>query len=371
MSENRKAYKDYFDRQAAKSLGQQIAGVSKNLDQAKFVRFCVQDLKSLEFSDRVKQFSAAMRHVLPSSVPQALSILQRSLPAPLPDCEAVTDGWLQWPVGQFVADFGAEHFDESFSLMIELTQRFSSEFAVRPFVENQPEATFARLRALVDHESPHVRRWCSEGVRPRLPWGKKLNQLINDPSPILPILEALKDDEELYVRRSVANNLNDLAKDHADLVVQICRKWSKGKTDRSWLIRHSLRSLIKQGDPRALEVVGFAIPDRICVECQVENNRVAIGDHLELTIRLTNVSESDQSLMVDYAIEYVRQNSKRSEKVFKWKTLTLSAGDSIRLCKRHSMRQTTVRRLYPGLHRAKIQVNGKRVAEAEFELQAN
>ena len=145
--------------------------------------------------------------------------------------------------------------------MIELTQRFSSEYAVRPFVERYPEATFKRLLALTDDPSPHVRRWCSEGTRPRLPWGAKLHHLVADPSPIWPILEALKDDDELYVRRSVANNLNDIGKDHAALVVERCQAWLEdGNAQRDWTVKHGLRSLVKDGDPGALAVMGYGPP---------------------------------------------------------------------------------------------------------------
>ena len=228
---NKKAFKDWFDREAAQMMASQIAGALPSFDKRKFVRVASSNLEQLGFHARVAQFSNALAATLPDDIPAALHILTESLPQAQQNCDQVTDGWLQWPVGKFIADQGLPYFDESFAAMIELTKRFSAEFAVRPFVEAESEKTFDRLLALTRDPNPHVRRWCSEGVRPLLPWGKKLRGLVDDPSPIWPILEELKDDEELYVRRSVANNLNDISKHHPDAVVAKChfleKRWER------------------------------------------------------------------------------------------------------------------------------------------------
>ena len=365
----RKAFKDWFDKAAARDLAAQVARAMPSFDQDQFVRVASRNLHVLEFAGRVQQFSQALAVTLPKSIPNALDVLTNSLPDPLPDCESVTDGWLQWPVGQFIADYGVEHFDASMGAMVELTQRFSSEYAVRPFVDRYPQATFERLLSLTNDASPHVRRWCSEGVRPRLPWGKKLQDLVANPKPIWPILEALKDDDELYVRRSVANNLNDIAKDHADLVVQRCQAWSRGRNDRrDWTIKHGLRSLVKDGNPGALSVIGFAPPKKLTAELMIQPREIAVGGEIELSAQLETECNQAQELMIDYAVHYVRKGGKTSDKVFKWKTLQLAAGGNATLDKRHAMKTTTVRALYPGLHRVELQVNGARVAEASFRL---
>ncbi len=369
QTQERKAFKDWFDKVAAKSLAAQVAGALPSFDQEQFVRLSSRGLQTLEFAGRVQQFSDALAATLPESVPDALAVLTESLPAPLPDCEAVTDGWLQWPVGQFIADHGLDHFEASMTAMVALTQCFSSEFAVRPFVAHYPKAIFERMLDLTDHPSPHVRRWCSEGVRPRLPWGVKLRDLVADPSPIWPILEALKDDDELYVRRSVANNLNDIAKDHAELVVRRCKSWSEDSNEeRNWVIKHGLRSLIKAGDADALAVVGFGPPQKLMAQLSVQPEAIAIGGVVELSARLETTSAQAQALMVDYAVEYVRKNDRTSSKVFKWTTLDLPARGSKVLDKRHSMKTTTVRALYPGVHLVTLQVNGVPVAEGRFRL---
>ena len=369
--EKRKAFKDYFDRSAARALATQLHGADPAFDKKAFVRRATDGLEPLAFAARVRRFSDALRATLPSNVPRALEVIVKSLPPPLPDCEAVTDGWLQWPVGQFIADHGLEHFESSMAAMVELTQRFSSEFAVRPFVEHRPQETFARLRALTDHPSPHVRRWCSEGVRPRLPWGKRLNALILDPAPIWPLLEALKDDEERYVGRSVANNLNDLAKDHPEAVVQRCQKWTRRAPEaRQWVIKHALRSLIKSGHAGALAVMGVGPADKISATLRIKPKRIAIGDAVDLVIVLKSGAKKTQRLVVDYAVRYARAQGTSAPKVFKWTNLSLDGGQETTLRKRHSMRPTTIRRLYPGRHDVIVQINGQPVAEASFQLTA-
>jgi 3-methyladenine DNA glycosylase AlkC len=331
------------------------------------VRLASRDLIKLELASRVKQFAGALATTLPGDVPQALSILVDSLPPVLPDCDGVTDGWLQWPMGQFIADHGLPCFEESMVAMVELTQRFSSEFAVRPFVEQHPEKTFGRLQELTSHESPHVRRWCSEGVRPRLPWGTKLRALVTDPTPIWPILEALKDDREIYVRRSVANNLNDIAKDHPCDVVRLCRRWSKDSS-RSWLVGRALRTLVNAGDPDALAVIGYKKANSLSATLHVDRNRIARGAKIELIAVLQSNAARSQKLLVDYVVHFVRQKGNANAKVFKWKSVNIPARGHVELTKTHAMRETTIRVLYPGHHRVELQVNGRRVAETSFVL---
>ncbi len=367
--EEKKAFKHWFDRAAAKELAGQIAAVYPEFDQQKFIRHCCKNLSSLEFHARVKQFSQAMELSLPDDYRKSASILQKSLPAILPDCEAVTDGWLQWPVGQFIADNGLPHFAESMDAMHALTQRFSAEFAVRPFVEHQQDATFSHLYQLLDDPSSHVRRWCSEGTRTRLPWGSKLHKLIADPSPIWPILDALKTDDELYVRRSVANNLNDLSKDHPDAVLNRCKSWSKEADEKTtWVIKHGLRGLIKAGNPRALSIIGYKKPDKIVATLKVSPVKVSIGGSALMTASIENQSARRQELMIDYLVYYKGKRDSDRCKVFKWKTISIAAKDKLTLEKKHPMKMTTIRALYGGKHRLELQVNGEIVANGSFTL---
>ena len=368
-ADEKKLFKDWFDKQAAKALAAQIRLAESSFPTQKFIRIAAKDLQSLEFAGRVNQFAAALAVCLPDNIPKSLAIIRASFPPPLPDCDAVTDGWLQWPIGQYIGEQGLEYFDDSMSTMIELTQRFSAEFAVRPFVERRQQETIEYLCRLTDHESPHVRRWCSEGLRTRLPWGKKLHQLIADPKPVLPILEALKDDEEIYVRRSVANNLNDISKDHPDLVIARCRKWyKKSKPERVTLVKQALRGLIKDGRAEALAVIGFSKPEKLNVELELSEKKISLGGTLTLTATVSSTSASTQELLMDYAVHYVRKNGSSNIKVFKWKTLTIKPNETLVMTKKHSFKPTTVRALYPGKHIVELQINGSRVASAELTL---
>jgi len=281
--------------------------------------------------------------------------------------EAVTDGYLQWPIGQLIADHGVEHLDASWDAMVELTQRLTSEFAIRPFVERYPDEVFARLLALTGHPSAHVRRWCSEGIRPRLPWGKRLDALVADPAPIFPILERLKDDPSLYVRKSVANCLNDVAKDHPGPVLDVARRWMDGASDeRAWIVRHALRTLVKAGDPRALEVLGYGPPRGVTAALSVTPDAVAIGERVQLALTLQSARDAD--LLVDLRVHYRKAKGDARPKVFKWKTVSARAGETVTLAKNLAMRVTTIRPLYPGPHAVDAQVNGVVLAEASFEL---
>lgn len=365
-------FKDYFDRAAARALAAQVSSVYADFDERAFVQRASKGLGELEFSGRVSQFARALRSGLPMDISRALETLTRSLPPALPDCEAVTDGWLQWPLGQFIADYGFDDFDGAMAAMVALTQRFSSEFAVRPFVEARPEETFERLYALTSHDSPHVRRWCSEGVRPRLPWGKRLGALVHDPSPIWPILDALKDDDEPYVRRSVANNLNDIAKDHPDRVVEQARQWMQGaKAGRAWVVRHGLRTLVKNGHPGALALLGFENNQRFEAALTVRPKRPEMGSFVELHLMLTTPERKEVNAVVDYRVEFARPGGRSSSRVFKWTKLRLSRETGpVEVTKRHPLRHTTTRELFPGRHRVKVQVNGAVLAEAHFDLRA-
>lgn len=368
MAREKKLFKDWFDEHAVSALEEQFSRAYPSFDGELFRRSATQGLEKLEFSERVKQMSEALAMTLPSDRKKALAVLVRSLPECLPGEEETTNGFLHWPLGQFIADHCVDHFEESFEAMVALTQRFSAEFAVRPFAERYPARTFERLLQLTTHPSPHVRRWCSEGVRPRLPWGGHLKHLIEDPAPLWSILEALKDDPSLFVRRSVANNLNDISKDHPNLVVGRCRAWIKDASkEREWVVKHGLRSLVKDGHPGALQILGYLPPENLKATLKC-SSAVRVGESLELSADLSSSHQKRQNLVVDFILHYVRSKSQTSGKVFKWKTLVVEPGQTVELQKRHSMRKTTIRKLYPGNHKVELQVNGEVLASAEFEL---
>lgn len=272
-------------------------------------------------------------------------------------------------MGEVVARSGLADVPRALACLHALTQRFSAEFAIRPFVRDHPALVFDTLMRQTQDPSAHVRRLVSEGSRPRLPWGLRLQALVTDPAPTLPLLHALQDDPSAYVRRSVANHLNDIGKDHADLVAAWVREHRRGASaQRSALLRHASRSLIKQGHPPTLAAWGLQPGLRGTARLQLSDLRVAVGDAIVLSVALQSSALQPQDLVVDYVVHHVRANGGTSPKVFKGWKLTLAPGEARQLDKRHSLRPVTTRTLYPGTHRVELQVNGQALAASAFEL---
>lgn len=362
------AFKHWIDRSAVEGLADALCAAGA-FERDSFVEAAAAGLEPLELKDRVRHVAATLRDHLDPDYPTALAHLLRALPPPLEGTDGVSSAFVLWPYAHFVEAYGLEAFDASMRAMVEITQRFSAEFAVRPYLDREPERAFAFLAGLTDHPSPHVRRWVSEGTRPRLPWGLRLKKLVADPSPSLPLLEALRRDPEEYVRRSVANHLNDIAKDHPELVVRTCaRWWNDADTDGRRMIKHALRTLVKKGHPGALAVLGFG-PPKVRVERWSVSERVTLGgDPLELSLAVTSTAKRAQRLLVDFVIHHRKANGETSPKVFKWTERALAPGETLTLEKRHAIRPITTRRYYPGAHHAEVLINGEALAKASFEL---
>jgi len=278
-------------------------------------------------------------------------------------------GWLLWSVGEYVARRGIEHPERALQTLHALTQRFTAEFAIRPFIVAHPELVFRTLHIWTTDPSAHVRRLVSEGSRPRLPWGVQLKSLVANPAPSLPLLHALQDDPSDYVRRSVANHLNDIAKDHPALVAEWLETHLEGASaERSALLRHASRTLIKRGDARVLRVWGIGASLKGTVTLRITPRRVRVGEHVTLAIRVNSRSRRTQKLAIDYVVHHVKADGLTSPKVFKGWQFDLAGGEERVLEKRHSMKRITTRRYYPGQHRIDIQVNGSVVASDVFAL---
>ena len=216
----------------------------------------------------------------------------------------------------------------------------------------------------------HVRRLVSEGTRPRLPWGIRLTQLVADPAPTLPLLKALRDDTQDIVRRSVANHLNDISKDHPDLVADIARAWMPGADkNRERLLRHACRTLIKQGHGGALAAFGINSPRLELGELSVETEVVEFGGALAFTANISSVDTAPQELVSDYVLHFRKANGTRTGKVFKWKNVTLKAGAAMSLTRSHPIRPITTRRYYQGRQAVSLRINGRDFGFAEFDLQ--
>jgi 3-methyladenine DNA glycosylase AlkC len=278
-------------------------------------------------------------------------------------------GWALWGTGEWVARCGQPAPQRALACLHAITQRFTGEFAVRPFIAQQPDAVWPVLRQWARDPSAHVRRLASEGSRPRLPWGLRLQALVADPAPTLPLLRTLQDDPSAYVRRSVANHLNDIAKDHPALVADWVREQRQGASaQREALLRHASRGLIKAGHADTLAAWGLARGFTGEATLTVTPARVRVGGSVVLGAVLQATGRRTQTLVVDYAVHHVKASGGTSPKVFKGWKLELAPGEVRALQKSHSLREVTTRRLYPGRHRVELLVNGVAVAEAAFDL---
>jgi 3-methyladenine DNA glycosylase AlkC len=363
-------FKYYYGVELAQALAQQIAAVHPAFDRDAFVQRIAAEVEQLELKGRVALIAAALREHLPPDYPAALAILRAMFGPELASEQGMfNEGYAMMPIAYFVEHYGTEHFDESIAAIYEITKRFSSEFAIRPYLERYPQRTLDVLRAWTADPNAHVRRLVSEGTRPRLPWATRLTCFAADPAPVLDLLEQLKRDPSPYVRKSVANHLNDLLKDHRELALAVLTRWQADATpETQGIIRHALRNLVKQGDPAALELLGIAQPQVTLLNLTLEPERLRLGESLRLALTLRSDSEADQKLVIDYIIHFVKANGKTQPKVFKLRTLELHAGATLTLEKQHSIRPITTRRHYPGQHRLEVQVNGAILGGADFTL---
>lgn len=256
--------KQLLGPEAIECLAHNISLVHEAFDGDSFAQDALRGLESLGLMERGQKLARVLRQYLPQKYSKAIDVLLASLTAPLTRTE---DNGLEvlfyMPHVAFVAEYGLDPignggedpFDTSMRAQYELTKRFSAEFSIRPFLIADQDRTLARLREWTSDPDPHVRRLCSEGTRPRLPWATRIPAFVADPKPVLPILEALKDDPCLYVRRSVANHLGDIAKDNPDIAFQICESWLReSSSEVKWLIRHALRHPAKKGHGVALKL---------------------------------------------------------------------------------------------------------------------
>ncbi len=267
--------------------------------------------------------------------------------------------------------FGIENLRESVEALKKLTRYSSSEFAIRPFIVEDKKYVLSKMLQWADDRDEHVRRLSSEGCRPRLPWAMALTDLKKDPEPILPILNKLKEDESLYVRKSVANNINDITKDNPEVALDLVERWGYGKHQHTdWIIKHGLRSLIKAGDPRALKLLGFEKPKVKVDRFSLKEHKVKMGGELEMELTLENIGPK-VNIMLDYAVHFMRDKGKTGKKVFKWKSFALAAKERITLRKSHSFKIINTRKYYPGQHKVEVQINGEVVTFMKFDLLDN
>lgn len=340
-----------------------------SFDKIKFTNLIFDEAwEKRELKDRMKHTANVLHHFLPKDFEKAAAIIKELINSfQKTDFTEASLEFMFFP--DYIERYGIEHFDASVRSIEFVTQFTSCEFAVRPFILRYGDRMLKQMHRWSLHENYKVRRLASEGTRPRLPWAVALPELKKDPSPVLPLLENLKSDSSEWVRRSVANHLNDIAKDNPQVVMKIARKWKNISKETDAIIKHGCRTLLKQGSPEIMEYYGLNNSKKIEVsEFIVATPKVEMGKELMFAFTIQNNNKVLKDIRLEYGIYYLRQNGRYAKKVFKISEKKLHPGERINIQKKQSFKIITTRKFYIGQQKLSVIINGQERSFAEFEL---
>lgn len=361
--------KDIYSPQFYRQFSRIVGEVLPSFEADSFSRMIfVEDWSNKELKARMKHTAAVLNHFFPKEFETTAQIIEKIVK------KLLTSGFKEQSIEfmflpDYIETFGINHFATSVKTMGFLTQFTSCEFAVRPFITRYGERMLAKMLEWSKHENHRVRRLASEGSRPRLPWAMAIPELKKNPQPILPILENLKNDDSEYVRRSVANSLNDISKDNPDMLLSIVRRWKGLSKNTDSILKHASRTLLKQGHSEILEHFGYRHSSEIRLsDFQILNLQVKIGENLEFSFNLQNNSQRSELIRIEYGIYYRRQNGTLSKKVFKISERVFQPSEKATIYRKQSFRIITTRKFYSGQHRLSIIINGRERLKTEFEL---
>lgn len=361
--DNPNAFKNFINEKTIGKYAAAIKALRPDFSESEWVQN-LKTLNQLELKARAQLISTELHRQLPSNEKRSFDTIEKILQ------HENWSGFELWPVSEYLGTFGLEHFDRSLHIMTRLTEIFTSEFAVRPFIMKDPNKTYQYLLKMTKSKNVHHRRWASEGSRPRLPWGLKLTCAIQNPKKGLQVLENLKSDQELYVRKSIANHLNDISKDHPDLVIHTLKKWKKDNLEHYQFIKkQALRTLIKKGNPQALELMGFHHQVSVKVlNFKIAKPNIKLNQEIEFSFSIQNPTQKTISVNVDYALYFKKSNGLLSPHVFKLKVVKLKANDKIQIKKRHKIKLITTRKYYSGDQKLALIVNGQSTQAKKWKL---
>lgn len=362
-----------FNPEKVAFLAASISKIYPPFDNAEFQKDVVEAFPVLELKQRIAHIRDCLKKYLPADYTEAVSVILKALPPPLD--ETLTDNdfgdFIYAPYNDFVAHYGCSqgHLAFSLSALKELTKRFSCEDAIRYFINTFPKETMATLTEWCNDTNYHVRRLCSEGTRPKLPWSQKINIGVAE---TLPILNQLYADKTRYVTRSVSNHLNDVAKIQPDLALETLKNWQKSQkqtdSEMAFITKHALRTLVKDGHNEALSLLGFGNSDNIHISDLTYDNSVKIGAVLAFSFTIT--AQEAKNIVIDYILYFQsKQGILSNKKVFKLKSFDIASHSPMVITKNHVFRSgMTTRQLYSGMHRIEIQINGAVLEVFEFYL---
>lgn len=354
--------KEMFNKKFYDQLAVGFNNADKNFHPEKFVKQVTKDLESLSLNQRLRNTSVVLKEHLPADYKKSIEIMFKVIPV-------VKGGYVSLVFPDFVGLYGHRDFDLSMEALKYFTQFGSSEFAVREFLKRDFSKTISVMNKWAEDKNHHVRRLASEGSRPRLPWSFKLDEVIKNPQVTRSILEKLKSDEELYVKKSVANHLNDISKENTDYMLGLINSWDKKNIHTAWIIKHASRTLIKKGNNQSLAIFGFEKNVKAGItNFKLNKSKIKLGEILKFEFDVISEKTKPQKLVIDFVIHYRKKSGDLSPKVFKLKEIELQSKQKLHISKTHRFQDFTTRKHYPGKHIVEIMINGKPFQKKQFDL---
>ncbi len=352
----------FFNPDFYKKLTKDLFEIYPKVNKELFLRDVQKNYQQLELMERLELVSETLKNHLPEKYPETLKIIYGLAPK--------INGFGGMVLPNFVQKFGLEYFDQSLEALKYLTSFSSSEFAIRVYLKADFQKTIKEMEKWANHENVHVRRLASEGSRPRLPWSFKLDEIIKDPKKTARILDTLNDDDELYVKKSVGNHLNDISKDHPEYMLDTVSRWDLKNPHTNWIVKRAIRSLVKAGHPRTFALLGFDQNPKVEINnFQLDKSKIKLGESLHFSFEIQ--SFNDQKINIDYLVYYQKKNGELSPKVFKLKELSLKNKENLTITKKHRFEDFTTRKHYAGLHQIQLSINGSLQDLFNFELAVN
>lgn len=370
MTEKSTLFKDIFFKEFFFSdLTSAIKTVYPTFKTKAFLKAVVNDeWQHKELKQKTAHLANTLKSYLPDNFPDAVQILMDTIVL-LKNNKNTQGSFGYIAIAEYIEKFGLTHYKESVKAMEVITTFISCEFAVRPFIIRYEDRMMKQMIKWSKHTDAKVRRLSSEGCRPRLPWGIALKSFKKDPAPIMPILENLKSDEDVWVRKSVANNLNDISKDNPELAIDVFEEWIGDNEYTDWVVKHAARTLLKAGNKEVMSLFGLNDVDHIKVEdFKIGTGKVKNGEDLHFSFSLFNEGAEPTVVRIEYGMYYLRANGKHSKKVFKISERSYDPGKKYDIVRKQSFRPITTRVYYPGLHKVSIILNGEECKVEEFEL---
>ncbi|HCO66573.1 MAG TPA: DNA alkylation repair protein [Dysgonomonas sp.] len=373
------AFKNIFNAAFLDRFAKDLKRVIPDFDARGFVSQIMDDeWENREYKQRIAHITTILRKFLPADYKEAVAKILELLDdveKTYPDFSIIDDKkfglTLEYGaiLDNYVEQYGLDDYETSIRAIERITQFTSCEFVTHPFIVKYPDKMMKQMLVWSKHPHWGVRRLASEGCRPRLPWAMALPNLKKNPAPIIPILENLKNDPARFVRLSVANNLNDIAKDNPEIVIDLVKRWHGESKEVDWIIKHGCRTLLKQGNPEVMELFGCGSVENICIEnFRISAPKVKIGNSLEFCFSLLNNNSDKTKIRLEYGIYYQKANGTLAKKVHKISEKEYAGNSITQIIRKHSFNIVTTRKFHPGLHQVAVIINGNEFEKYDFEL---